>query len=186
VPGAHGSGGQWSVILPVAQALLADLERLSRPGFLDRRTDHWARGDRVAWSHSVVLQQPPFNALTNRLVDLREDENLPSQVIHSDIYGNVLFHPHAVPAVIDLSPMWRPAGYCLAIAAVDAIAWYSAPRAILNDLLDLKSVRSLLARAAIFRLATADRFAATSAEQTHYVTSTVTEFTPVIEAIENL
>lgn len=47
---------------------------------------------------------------------------LPSQLVHGDIAGNVLFAAGQSPAVIDFSPYWRPPGYALAVAAVDLLA----------------------------------------------------------------
>ena len=88
--------------------------------------------------------------------------------------------------MIDLSPYWRPAAYALAIAAVDAMAWYSASAAVLDDLEDLDDLPSLLARAAMFRLVTADLLATPDrlAQQPSYVEHIAAEFTPVVELIE--
>jgi len=35
----------------------------------------------------------------------------PSQLIHSDLGGNVLFHDQLPPAIIDFSAYWRPVGW---------------------------------------------------------------------------
>ncbi len=32
----------------------------------------------------------------------------PPQLVHGDLTGNLLFHTSLPPAVIDLSPYWRP------------------------------------------------------------------------------
>jgi len=183
VAGEHGSGGRWPEILEVGRRLLLDLTSLPRPPFLDVRTDQWARGDRVAWDDRPTVTHPALGELVAQVAPLRCDEQLPEQVIHSDLYGNVLFSEGLPPAVIDLSPMWHPAAYCLAIAAVDAIAWYAADPAVLSDLRDLDGARSLLARAAIFRLATADCIAAERGDD--YISQTVREFTPVVAAIRD-
>lgn len=43
--------------------------------------------------------------------------------MHGDLGGNVVFHETLPPAVIDVSPYWRPAGYADAIVVADAVAW---------------------------------------------------------------
>ncbi|HEX5121228.1 MAG TPA: hypothetical protein VFW65_39090 [Pseudonocardiaceae bacterium] len=60
----------------------------------------------------------------------------PGQLVHGDIAGNVLFAAEAPPAVIDFWPVQRPAGYPLAVAAVDLLAWSAAPPDILDELAD--------------------------------------------------
>ena len=48
-----------------------------------------------------------------------------SQLVHGDLGGNVLL-ADGPPAVIDLSPYWRPPGWALAVVAVDALVWSDA------------------------------------------------------------
>jgi hypothetical protein len=72
----------------------------------------------------------------------------------------VLFAPGLPPAVIDLSPYWRPAAYADAVVVVDALLWWEtdddlvarARAAALQDPLWCQ----LLLRAAIFRLVSLD------------------------------
>jgi hypothetical protein len=93
--------------------------------------------------------------LIDRLIAARRPLDLPWQVIHSDIGGNVLFADGLAPAVIDFSPMYRPAGFALATAAFDAIAWSDADPSIISLLRDIEELDQLLVRAAIFRLVAA-------------------------------
>ena len=67
---------------------------------------------------------------------------LPSQLVHADLAGNVLFADGMTPAVIDFSPLERPAGLPLAVVAVDALMWQRARPEALDQ---------LLARALIYR-----------------------------------
>jgi len=46
---------------------------------------------------------------------------MPSQIVHGDLAGNVLFSDGLPPAIIDFSPFWRPVGYAEAIVVVDAL-----------------------------------------------------------------
>ena len=79
---------------------------------------------------------------------------LPSQLIHGDLGGNVLFADGEPPAVIDFSPYWRPAGLALAVAAVDALMWGGASPAALDELDGEPELDQLLARALVYRLVT--------------------------------
>ena len=93
--------------------------------------------------------------LVDRLLAARRPGELPSQVIHSDIGGNVPFADGLPPAVIDFSTMYRPAGFALAIAAFDAITWINADPSIFRLLGDVDELDQLLLRAAILRLVVA-------------------------------
>lgn len=44
----------------------------------------------------------------------------PSQLVHGDLSGNVLFAEGLAPAIIDFSPYWRPTSYADAIVVIDA------------------------------------------------------------------
>jgi Ser/Thr protein kinase RdoA (MazF antagonist) len=57
---------------------------------------------------------------------------VPSQVIHGDLTGNVLFDDSQPPAIIDFSPYWRPAAYASAIVVADALVWKRADRQVLD------------------------------------------------------
>lgn len=186
--GEHGSGGRWRDILGIARALHQDLQPITPPPFLQRRQDPWALADRVAWGLPYQPSHAALGRLLARCATVRRSEGLVDQLIHGDLYGNVLFAEGQLPAVIDLSPYWRPASYALAIAAVDAIAWYSASTQIIDDLTDIDDLSSLLARAAIFRLATADMLATEQriAQEPRYVQNTAEEFRSVVDLIESL
>lgn len=135
-------------------AVVADLDR---PAFLDEREDPWSFGDRVAWEG----QQPQGSTLTLRLIEsglaaLRPVQTAP-QVVHGDLGGNVLVAAGLPPAVIDWPPYYRPAGWALAVAAVDAICWDGAPVTLLQEWSDVPEWDQLLLRAVIYRIATRGR-----------------------------
>ena len=89
-----------------------------------------------------------FKRLKARLLPIA----LPSQVIHGDFTGNVLFEPGLAPAVIDFSPYWRPAGFALAVVIVDALTWGGAGMDILDLVRDELEIEQLLLRAELRRL----------------------------------
>ncbi len=72
------------------------------------------------------------------------------QLVHGDLAGNVLFGG-GPPAVLDLSPYWRPVGYAVGITVADGLLFHRAGA----DLLDRAAPDTdpaLVARAALFRL----------------------------------
>jgi uncharacterized protein (TIGR02569 family) len=148
-------------LLPVA----ADLERalasadLEWPGFLRARTDATAAADRVAWGEEPLprFARRETAALLERLEPvLRRPRNgAPAQVVHANLAINVLFDEEGVlpPAVIDLAPLWRPAGFGAAVALADAIARHGARSDAAVALVAADDGRAdLLARAVAFRV----------------------------------
>jgi uncharacterized protein (TIGR02569 family) len=108
----------------------------------------WAVADRVAWGERSVELPHRVRPLVAR----RRPVELPCQLIHGDLGGNVLFHDLLPPAVIDVSPYWRPAGYADAIVVADAVAWEGAGDELVERLLRRQGDQLLL-RAVLFRVA---------------------------------
>ncbi|MBT2485931.1 MULTISPECIES: hypothetical protein [unclassified Microbacterium] len=123
---------------------------LERPSFIDESVDPWSRADRVAWQEEAAPDDP----LLAKLIDEYQMVSAPSQVVHGDLLGNVLFAPGRPPAVIDWAPYWRPAGFGAAVAAVDAACWHALPLAQLHHDHGVDEWRQLLMRALVFRMAT--------------------------------
>ena len=131
---------RWRDIIAVGERLHAALAAVPRPGaIIDPRTNPWAVGDRVAWG------ELPYAGIDDLLAAL-EPVDAPSQLIHGDLTGNVLFHDTLPPAIIDFAPYWRPTQYATAIIVTDAVLWEDAP----SDVLDEAHPQYLL-RALIFR-----------------------------------
>jgi uncharacterized protein (TIGR02569 family) len=116
-----------------------------------RRNDPFARADRAAWMDGAVAEFTsirPVAHLAERLRPVHE----PEQLIHGDLSGNVLFHPTLPPAIIDLSPYWRPTAFASAIVAIDGLVWEGADRRVLAVLKGDPDASQHLLRAAIFRI----------------------------------
>jgi uncharacterized protein (TIGR02569 family) len=146
---------RWRDVVHAGASFHAAVRDFESPSFLDYRTNQWAVGDRMAFGESELTVAEPLNGLVERLREHIGPSELPNQIIHGDLTGNVLFAPGLPPAVIDFSPYYRPAGYATAIVAVDAIAWSRAPLSVI-DLIEPANARNeLLARALIFRLVAA-------------------------------
>lgn len=144
---------RWLDIIAAGERLHAALSNVGRPAFVLERDDRWAMADRVAWGE---LSLAPYREVPHvaRLAAVLAAVDGPSQVIHGDLTGNVLFADPLPPAIIDLAVYWRPAAYASAIVVADALAWEGAmPR-------DVASVTSrggfgqLLSRALLSRIIT--------------------------------
>jgi hypothetical protein len=146
VAGRHEEG-RWREIIAVGERLHGALAHMPRPDpIIDLRTDPWAVGDRVAWGEA------DFPELEDVLA-LLEPVDAPSQLIHGDLTGNILFHDELPPAVIDFAPYWRPVEFASAIVVSDALCWHGAPA----DLADAVDCQYLL-RALVYRAVTSRRF----------------------------
>jgi uncharacterized protein (TIGR02569 family) len=134
----------WDEILAAGAAFHRATAHLERPAVLDGRTHRWAVADRAAWGEQVPpLRHPLVDAITERLRPL----DLPSQVVHGDLTGNVLTADGLPPAVIDFSPYWRPPAWAAAVVVVDAVVWWRAGFELAVD-----HAPQLLARATLYRL----------------------------------
>ncbi|MBB6628030.1 hypothetical protein H5V45_11945 [Nocardioides sp. KIGAM211] len=153
LPGVHRTtGADWPAGVEVARRFTAALARVPRPSFTDTRADVFADADRIAWGELAVPGVGDAAELVAELVGQARPDHAPRQVVHGDIAGNLLWADGLPPAVIDLSPSWRPAGLAPAQVVVDAVLWYGAD-ASLADELDGPDPASLVARALAFRLA---------------------------------
>jgi uncharacterized protein (TIGR02569 family) len=127
---------------------------LDRPRFLFARTGVFAVADRAAWGEEQAALSP---SLGGRLFDVlagsRRPTRLASQVVHGDLFGNVLFAGDAPPAIIDFTAFYRPAEWAAAVVVVDALAWGGADEGILHRWSHLPEWPQVLLHALLFRLA---------------------------------
>jgi uncharacterized protein (TIGR02569 family) len=167
VPGAaadwSGVSPRWPELVAVSRALHAALADVPVPSWRAAVENPWTIGDEVAWGERdpEPLLGPgagPLAGQLRRLLAALRPVDLPDQLIHADLSGNVLFADGLPPAVIDFSPLERPAGLPVAIAAVDALMWKGAKPEVLDWLGELLAGETgfdqLLARALIYRLIT--------------------------------
>ncbi len=77
------------------------------------------------------------------------------QIVHGDLTGNVLFADHLPPAIIDLSPYWRPPTFASAIVVADALVWEGADRSLPASIGHLDDFGQSLVRALLYRLVSA-------------------------------
>jgi uncharacterized protein (TIGR02569 family) len=154
-----GVSPRWPELIAVSRALAAALAGLPMPRWWDTEENPWTIGDRVAWGERDPgpLLGPAGGQVAvqvRRLLPALRPVDLPDQLIHADLTGNVLFADGLPPAVIDFSPLHRPAGLPLAIVAVDALMWQRARPEVLGQLADEPEIDQLLAHAQVYRLVT--------------------------------
>ncbi|MGX6603035.1 TIGR02569 family protein [Micromonosporaceae bacterium Da 78-11] len=141
-------------VLRAGAAFHAAVADVPRPGFLDDRDEPWSCGDRVAWSELPIAASPAGLALLEPLAEARRPVDLPAQIVHGDLLGNVLFADGPPPAIIDWSPYWRPTSWAAAVAVVDALCWHAAEPELIDRWAHLSEWGQMLIRALIYRIAT--------------------------------
>lgn len=143
----------WAEIAQLGRSFAAALGELQRPMFLDTRADVWAQADRFAWAEIEIAELSTMVGITD-LLKARQPLSEKSGIIHGDLSGNVLFDSSECPAVIDLSVYWRPVEYSIAILAIDAVCFESAPLSLFATISRSSNFQQFLIRALLFRLAT--------------------------------
>ena len=143
----------------MSRALHAALAGASVPEWRATMENPWMIGDQVAWGEREPgpLLGPAAGQIAGQvrlLLAALRPVDLPDQLIHADLAGNVLFGDGVSPAVIDFSPLYRPAGLPLAIVAVDALMWHRARPEVLGQLASEQELDQLVARALVYRLVT--------------------------------
>jgi uncharacterized protein (TIGR02569 family) len=140
----------WPEVIATGERFHAAIASVPRPSLLDRRTDHWAIGDRVAWGE---LRASDFGHVKHlaTLVGALRPVAAQAQLVHGDLTGNVLFAAGFPPAVIDFSPYWRPPGFASAIVVGDALVWEGADDSLLSAVARVPDFPQLLLRALIYR-----------------------------------
>jgi uncharacterized protein (TIGR02569 family) len=158
-----GISPRWPELVAVSRALHAELADVPVPAWRSTVENPWTIGDQVAWGERdpEPLFGPGAGSLAGqvrRLLAALRPVDLPNQLIHADLGGNVLFADGMPPAVIDFSPLDRwPAVLPLAVAGVDAVMWGGARPEVLgwlDQLVGAPAFDQLLGRAFLFRLVT--------------------------------
>lgn len=141
---------RWPDVIVVGERLHAAIAHVSRPAFIERRTDRWAIGDRVAFGELPLADFLHVKHLPRLAAALRPI-NAPNQLVHGDLTGNVLFHETLPPAIIDFAPYWRPRAFGAAVVVADAMLWEGADETLLDGVAHIDDFPQYLLRALIYR-----------------------------------
>jgi uncharacterized protein (TIGR02569 family) len=146
--------GRVDDVVRAGQAFHAALAGVPRPSFLDSRQDPWTYADRLAWGEPVPDGATASSALLAPLLHARRPVDVPAQVVHGDLLGNVLFADGLPPAIIDWPAYWRPPAWASAVAVADAMCWHGIGPEVLDRWAHLPQWPQMLLRALIYRIAT--------------------------------
>lgn len=146
----HEVKPRWQEILDAGRAFHRATAPLPKPSFLDRRSSWWAIADRMAWSDTEPSVVAELASVATRLHATLTPLGEP-QIVHADLTGNVLLAEQLPPAIIDVSPYWRPPAYAEGIVVADALCWHGAPAFLAGA---LGVAISAVARGLLFRLLT--------------------------------
>ena len=178
--GIHDVRNQWHQMLDACDAFHAALADTPKPSFIAEQTHCWALADRFVWGEEELSLPDQVKTVVSRVQHLLcPVENVPCQVIHGDLGGNILYEPGLPPGIIDFSPYWRPTGYAKAIAVIDAVAWNRADVALLRCMDKVDMGYSFLSRAVVFRLAAI----ATHPNNSSQILDELRAYRPVIQYI---
>jgi uncharacterized protein (TIGR02569 family) len=150
--GEHASR-RWPDAIAAGEVFHSALAGVARPAFLDHRVTPWVTGDLVAWGELPSAEFAGIKHLP-RLEAAVRPVAAPSQLIHGDLGGNVLFDDVLPPAIIDFSPYWRPVPFASAIVIADALVWEDADMGILTAVRQVDDFGQYLVRALIYRAVT--------------------------------
>jgi uncharacterized protein (TIGR02569 family) len=169
---------RWRDALEVSGRFHAEVADVARSDAIGRHRP-WAQGDAFAWAEHELVVPAVLAVAVNGLLVRRVPTDLPLQLVHGDLCGNILFDEDAAPAVIDVSPYWRPRRYADAILVIDAMAWHGAAEDALETFDDPIGVQ-MLVRALLFRLGTAS---VSFADHASRLRKELLAYGPVLQAV---
>lgn len=169
-------------VLAVGFELDRALHNVEAPRFVQERADRYGWLDRLSWDPDADpggrMGDSDASKMWFELASGRAPIDAARQVIHGDLFGNVLFAGSAPPAVIDFTPLARPAGFASALVVVDAAAWGGAPVSLALEGRDVPGWDQLLRRACLFRLAMVLTHPRATREAVARLTSAITALRP--------
>jgi uncharacterized protein (TIGR02569 family) len=172
--------GRMAEKLAVAERFHSATRSIPKPPQFGEWRSPWSQAAAVAWEEgSLPSTTSPRTVRTLETIFRQyRGVDLPSQFIHSDLAGNILFHG-TDPVLIDISPDFRPTEYAHAMLVTDSIAWHGEPVSSLGLLtFDQELRRQMILRAVVFRLCVPVFFDPLNQKT---FDSTLAEFSPVLD-----
>lgn len=123
-----------------------------KPKFLESANHAWALADKVAWGEIEKEYSSDFEEIIKPIYSGLKGVSLPPTLIHGDLNGNVIFHKHLPPAVIDMTLYWRPKDFAKAIVVIDGIVSDGAHLEIYKLIKYLPEIKQLMLRAGLRRI----------------------------------
>lgn len=140
-------------MLKISERLHNDLRRLDYDA-IPKFDNCWAKAQNVIWEGEELPGgiSGSMKQFCEELLSELKSLDLPKQLIHSDLSGNILFHDKLTPLVIDYSPAYAPYEYASALIVCDNIAWNDADMANLNLLKKYGIEDEVVKYAVVFRI----------------------------------
>ncbi len=148
--GSHNYKDSIKTSIQAITAFHKAIEDFSKPDFLGKEDSPYIRADTYAWGDKPESIHEDIKNLVEALYAIRKPVvGLKEQIIHGDLNpNNILVSDSLPPAIIDITPYWRPIEFALAIYAY-WIACYRDEKEILNYFKDIKEFDQMLVRAGI-------------------------------------
>src|SRR3989339_432644 len=132
-----------------------ELKDIKKPDWFDKKTDVFAIADKIAWGELPLPNFEPARKQLENIFESLKENNLPNQLVHGDWGpGQILFSDPLPPAVLDMTPYFRPANYPIADMLLGAVANDNKDISIINLGKNIEEFDQLLLRALVFRTCT--------------------------------
>jgi len=153
IPGEHRKD-RWPETVELCVRFHEAIAFVQRPRWMDgvRAEDPWTMADRAIWGELAFDPHPRIAPAVELLTSCLREVGVVPQLIHGDFGGNVLHSDECPPAVIDMSPYWRPAAFAVGVVVADAVVWEGADLSLIDVADGIRDFEQWLARAELRRV----------------------------------
>lgn len=144
--------GKYKEKIEVCDSFNEIFKNVSKPSFIETANHSWAIADKVVWDEVEMKYEKDFQDIIDTVRAYIKPINLPNQIIHGDIAGNMIFNKENVPGVIDITLYWRPADYVKALFIVHVITWEDADIGVYNLVKNAPEMEQLVLRATLVKI----------------------------------
>lgn len=141
--------------IKACQILNQLLQSIKEPQEWINWSSPWQLANQIAWEEATLPDNTDTRSreIIEAIKAAYKPIDLPKQLIHSDLAGNILFNGTS-PIIIDFSPEFRPSAYAEVLLITDSLAWHQEKAESLWVLPHSRRlVVQLALRAIVFRLA---------------------------------
>ena len=175
--------GHYTQIIELSMVFHQSLVNTPKPDWFDNREDVFALADKMAWGEIPIPDFDITNGPLKKIFGLLHINRLPNQLVHGDWSpGQILFHDTLPPAVLDMTPYFRPENYPIADMLVSSIVDKNTDPSILDLGIPIADFDQLALRALIFRICTYVGFQI-HPENTHDWTPVITKYLNTIDIV---
>jgi uncharacterized protein (TIGR02569 family) len=137
-------------VIPALQSFHQALASVPYPSYLAQRDSPYDRANKQTWEDDPITLDPRFAPLIAPLLQrLRPVPELRPQLIHADLNEqNILVAPGVDPAIIDMTPYWRPPEFALAVPAY-WLGPYRGDATVLSAFAHIRAFDQMLVRAGL-------------------------------------